>query len=162
MKKEAFCCKRCEAGETWMRKHGRSMKGINEWDEACSIVEERPGKCVISVPRHGDLRKKDDYSIDKGFGLIGIMMLHSIQCTGAYLSKKEPVICFEFLKKDANKIREIEEKYFSGKMQVDAKQMSMATMTIVNHLLAKGILTFSGEIFRTKKHRRTKDSTKRH
>ncbi len=152
MKKEVgYCCKTCEATAKWLQKHGQSVKGFNEWDEGWSIVEERANKCVINVQRMGFLGRKDDSSLDKQLGLIGIIMLHGIPNNRAYLSKKRPVLCFDFPKKYTKKIRSIEEKFFSGKMQVDAKQMSMAIMTVVNHLLSEDIVTVSRSFVGAKK-----------
>ena len=109
-----------------------SLLGTDEWDKGWSIVEEKHGKCVVSIPRWA-FAKDTETSLDERLGLIGIVLLSKIHCEGVH--KEKLVLAFQFHKKYVKKIRAIEKKYFSGKINVDAKQMSIGMMSVVNGLL---------------------------
>jgi hypothetical protein len=130
-------CKCCDISEKrW--KEIKTLKGFDEWYEEYSMVEESRGKCVVNIPRVF-LTTAIEPSLDSNFGLIAIIMLHAIPCKGAY--RKSEMFTFEFAKKHMEKIKKIEKTYMSGKMQVDAKKMSMAFASVVNSLIEGSLIT---------------------
>ena len=123
-------CKYCETSES-QRKKMTTPKGIDEWYEENSLVKEGKNSCTINVFRWAISQK--DTCFDDQLGLVAFLLLHDIQCK--LDSKKDGVFVFIYDKKYTKKIKNIEKAYFSGKIQVDAKQMSKAVLILVNRLI---------------------------
>ncbi len=139
-------CKYCEG--PW--ENMRTLKGVDEWEEGDSLVEELRDKCVVNITRIYITRTTES-SLDKTLGLIAIIMLHDILCEGASIkskiitfkgaSRKSEMFTFKFAKKHIEKIKKIEKAYMSGKIQVDAKQMSMAFASVIDSLIETSLIT---------------------
>jgi hypothetical protein len=99
------------------------------WGNGLSLVEEKKDKCLIVFPMcpYG--------TWDEDLGLIAILLKYGIY--GSYVkpsdSNKYPEeIVFEYAKKHSKKIKSIEKAYFKHKISIDAKDMSMLLMLIIN------------------------------
>lgn len=102
------------------------------WGEDWSLVEVEKDKCIICFPE----REYGRDAFDTDLGLIGILMMNKIVSENVY--KRPMEVVFAYNKKYAKKIKDIEKAYFSGKIKIDAKEMSNLTIFVVNYLEPKG------------------------
>src|SRR3989344_684475 len=125
-------CEICE------QKFEPSLKGQNYWYERGSIVLEKKGKCLIYIHRNFYYDKELD--LDQSLGLIGMLLQSNIMPKGVVKEKEHLV--FHYSKSHAKKIRTIEKDYFSGKIQVDAQQMAIGLLLVVNQLLQEVVTVY--------------------
>jgi hypothetical protein len=112
------------------KKKGTPQEGV--WGEDWSLVEVEKDKCIISFP----VREYGRDAFDTDLGLIGILLMNKIVADNVY--KRPMDIVFAYNKRYAKKIKDIEKAYFTGKIKIDAKDMSNLTIFVVNYLEPKG------------------------
>ncbi|MEI6553127.1 MAG: hypothetical protein WCO09_01015 [bacterium] len=105
-----------------------------------SLIKEENGKCVLVFDIQSDTQTKQQIVPSLvNFGLVAVFLNEAIPIekifarapTIVYGEKKTSIgeVVFSFKKKYLNQMRETEESYFSGKINIDAKLI----LTIMQH-----------------------------
>ncbi len=104
-----------------------------------TMVEEEKGKCLIAFPMYLD----GEVFCDENLGLIAILLQHNIVFDNVYIRLAENMldeyddpgeVVFEFNKKHTNEIRSVEKAYFEHKILIDAQEMSLRLMFVIDNL----------------------------
>jgi hypothetical protein len=105
------------------------------------LVDVRGGKCLVHFPTN----YYSQGSFDGDLGLIAVLIMKGIDYEE--VNYKDPYeVVYEFLKKDAKKIRAIQAAYFNHTIKVEAKEMSDLTISLVNDIVPTGEkYNFSGK-----------------
>jgi hypothetical protein len=114
---------------------------LDEQGNDIGLVDVKGGKCLVHFPTN----YYSQGGFDGDLGFIAVLIMKGIDYEE--VNYKDPYeVVYEFLKKDARKIGVIQSAYFNHALEVDAKEMSDLTISLVNYIVPTGArYNFSGK-----------------
>ncbi|HEY4515876.1 MAG TPA: hypothetical protein VJH67_01660 [Candidatus Paceibacterota bacterium] len=122
----------------------KATSGNPVWTDECSLVEVEKNKCTINFP---DAEYVKD-AFDEDLGLIAVLIREGIYFGKVYRKnsgftyengQRGTEIVYEFKKNQAKKIKEVEKAYFTGRIKIEAVEMSrLLIIAVINYFDPKG------------------------